>query len=105
MLDALTKSIVLDEEAFTKASNDFDDLSQKINSLRKDIESMLDDLQRGFDSPAGRKFMDSCRNNLIKPMEEQKIVVDHISETLRKCTDAYRSVFDEYREVVSFINS
>ncbi|MCR5121847.1 MAG: hypothetical protein K6B74_05440 [Ruminococcus sp.] len=105
MLDALTKSIVLDEEAFAKASSDFEDLSQKINSLRKDIESMLDDLQRGFDSPAGRKFMDSCRNNLIKPMEEQKIVVDHISETLRKCTDAYRSVFDEYREVVSFINS
>lgn len=105
MLDALTKSIVLDEEAFAKAASDFEDLSQKINSLRKDIESMLDDLQRGFDSPAGRKFMDSCRNNLIKPMEEQKIVVDHISETLRKCTDAYRSVFDEYREVVSFINS
>jgi uncharacterized protein YukE len=105
MLDALTKSIVLDEEAFAKAASDFDDLSQKINSLRKDIESMLDDLQRGFDSPAGHKFMDSCRNNLIKPMEEQKIVVDHISETLRKCTDAYRSVFDEYREVVSFINS
>jgi uncharacterized protein YukE len=105
MLDALTKSIVLDEEAFTKASNDFDDLSQKINSLRKDIESMLDDLQRGFDTPAGRKFMDSCRNNLLKPMEEQKIVVDHISETLRKCTDAYRSVFEEYRDLVSFINS
>ena len=46
-LSFFKNNIVLDEEAFDKASQDFTELAGKIVSLEKDIEEMLDELQAG----------------------------------------------------------
>ncbi|MCR5121424.1 MAG: DUF2974 domain-containing protein [Ruminococcus sp.] len=103
--DLLGYDIILDEEAFAKAASDFEDLADQIKQLRKDIEEQLEMLQHGFDTPAGHKFIDSCRNNLLRPLEEQQIVVEHISETLHKCINEYQSVFNEYSELTALIAS
>ena len=90
------QDIVLDEEAFQQAIQDFNGLNKQLQQLRNDIEEMLDDLKTGFDTPAGRQFIASCRDNLLKPLDDQKLVLDHISETLEQSERAYRPVFDEY---------
>lgn len=104
-MSGLTKTLILDEEAFDKGVQDFEELSQKITTLRQSIEDMLNTLESGFDTPAGHKFIDSCRNNLLDPIDKQQKVVDHISETLKECRKDYTSVFEDYRELVQLINN
>ena len=97
------KDIVLDEEAFDKAMTDFEALSDKLQSLRDEIDRTLETLQTGFDTPAGRKFVTSCRNNLIKPLEDQKDVLKHISDTLQRSRQEYSTVFREYEALQTTI--
>lgn len=97
-------SMVIEEEAFNTAANEFDELSGKIDSLIKDINEMLNDLKTGFDTPAGHKFINSCESTLLEPLDQQKIVITHISENLKTARTMYQSVFDEYREVVQAMN-
>lgn len=99
------KDIILDEEAFNKAVSDFEELSGKLQSLRKDIEEMMTGLKEGFDTPAGRKFIKACETNLYKPMDDQKIVLDHIAETLQLSRQNYESVFTSYSELTQTINN
>lgn len=99
------QDIVLDEEAFEKAAEDFENLSNKLKNLRADIESMLDDIKAGFDTPAGVKFINSCEKNLLEPLDNQKLVIDHIKETLRISKQQYESVFSEYSALQNTINS
>ncbi|SFC28789.1 hypothetical protein [Ruminococcus albus] len=101
----LTKTLVLDEEAFDKGVEEFAELSTKISKLRKDIEDMLTTIESGFDTPAGHKFIDSCKNNLLEPLDKQEAVVKHISDTLKQCRQEYSSVFSEYNELVQLINN
>ena len=104
-VNQLKQDIVVDEEAFAQASAEFAELAQKINSLADDINQMMTDLRKGFDTPAGRKFCQTCYSSLITPIIEQKIVVEHISENLTTVRQMYQSVFDEYRSVVNEMNS
>lgn len=92
----LGTDIVLDEDKFKKASDDFATLSVRLQTLNNDIEDMLNTLQEGFDTPAGRKFVSSCRKNLRQPMSDQKKVLEHISSTLIEVREMYSSVFREY---------
>ena len=98
------EDIVLDEEAFDKAVSEFSELSQKLSDLRKQIEEMMNALKTGFDTPAGHKFIRSCEANLYKPMDDQKLVLEHISESLKKSRDAYQSVFQQYTKLQKEIN-
>ena len=98
-MSSFNKDIVLDEEAFDKAVSDFVDLGVRIQTLRADIESMLQLLQEGLDSPAGRKLVNSCRTNLLKPLEDQKAVLNHISDTLRESKTQYSTVFRAYESL------
>lgn len=97
------KDIVLDEEAFEQAMTDFEALSEKLQSLRDEIDRTLETLQTGFDTPAGRKFVTSCRNNLIKPLEDQRDVLNHISDTLQRSRQEYSTVFREYEALQTTI--
>jgi len=101
----LGKDIVLDQEAFQKASQDFEVLAQDLQKLHTDIEGMLDEISKGFDSPAGRKFIKSCKNHLLQPLDDQKIVMDHVSENLKMCKTEYQTVFDDYKQLNSEIKS
>lgn len=103
--EAFGKDILIDEEAFIKASNDLILLSGRLQTLRDDIEAMLDTLKKGFDTPAGAKFYNSCRTNLLKPLDDQKLVIDHISQVLKTSKSKYQSVFDSYRSLNNSISS
>lgn len=100
----LSDDIVLDEEAFNTAISDFAALAGQLQELRSEIESMLDILKTGFDTPAGAKFINSCEKNLFQPLDAQKIVLDHISETLTESRQTYESVFRTYEALQSAIN-
>lgn len=99
------EDIVLDEAAFDKAVADFAALSDQLQTLRNEIEEMLTALKAGFDTPAGRKFLGSCEKNLYEPMDAQKLVLDHISQSLQESKQAYASVFREYEALQAAINS
>ena len=97
------KDIVLDEEAFDAAVEDFAELGTQLRKLRVDIEAMLELLESGFDTPAGRKFVRSCKDNLLTPLDEQKAVLEHISETLRQSRRKYSTVFTAYASLQTSI--
>lgn len=101
----LIQDVVLDEEAFEKAIADFENLGEKLNNLRKEIEEMVDALKEGFNTPAGVKFINSCEANLFKPLDDQQLVLNHISSTLKDAKQSYSSVFDEYDRLKGLINS
>lgn len=100
-----SEDMVLDEEAFSTAASDFSELSKKLQRLRGEIEDMLNTLRTGFDTPAGRMFTEACEKNLFGPLDDQKIVLDHISLTLLSSKQAYESVFREYEALQKTINS
>lgn len=97
------EDIVLDEEAFKRAADGFESLSEDLQALRRDIEETLTELKKGFDTPAGAKFIQSCKQNLFQPMDDQKLVLDHIAKTLEMSRQAYSSVFREYEALQSEI--
>lgn len=99
------QDIILDESAFNKAISDFKTLSSDLQRLRDEIESMLKELSEGFDTPAGRKFINSCEKNLIEPLEQQKLVIEHVSENLQYAKGEYRSVFEGYNSLNRLITS
>ena len=59
------KDIVLDEEAFQTAGNEFKTLSADMESLKAEVDEMLQLIKIGFDTPAGAKFIQSCQTTLI----------------------------------------
>lgn len=104
-MSKLRNNVVLDEDAFSEAIADFESLSKKIRQLNSDVGRMLDILKKGFDTPAGVKFINSCEENLKKPLDGQRRVVRHISSTLKEAKASYKSVFDEYEALQKEINN
>lgn len=103
-MSVFEEDIILDEEAFDTAISDFVALGVQLQQLRSDIEDMLSVLKAGFDTPAGVKFINSCENNLFKPLDAQKLVIDHIASSLAESKQAYESVFREYESLQTAIN-
>ena len=97
--------IVLDDNAFNKAVSGFSDISKELNSLRNDIGDMLEDLVKGFDTPAGRVFIESCKKNLLDSLDKQKTVIDYISQNLNDSKTQYQKVFDKYGELQTLIKN
>lgn len=104
-MSTLKKNVVLDEEAFTAAIAEFEALSEKIRQLNSDVGWMLEILKEGFDTPAGVKFINSCEENLKKPLDGQRRVVRHISATLKEAKESYSSVLNEYESLQTAINN
>lgn len=98
------KDILLNDEAFDKAVEDFKALSVSLQELRGKVESMMKTLETGFNTPAGRKFIRSCQDNLFQPLDDQKLVLEHICESLESVKDTYAPVFTEYDELTKSIN-
>ena len=100
-----TKTIVLDQGKFQKASSDFAELSRQMEQLQQDISSLLSELSRGFDTPAGRRFMDSCQKNLLDQLKDQADVIQHVSDNLKTARSEYESVFTEFGALNRMIDS
>ena len=99
----LSQDIVLDEAAFDKAITDFHVLVQKLETLRSELDEMMNTLKAGFDTPAGVKFINSCEEHLFRPLDDQKLVIEHITTTLSESKQAYESVFREYEALQATI--
>lgn len=103
-MGVFNKDIVLDEEAFATAAADFDALGKQLQKLRNEIEEMMKILQEGFNTPAGVKFINACEKNLYRPMDAQRLVLEHIGTTLKSAQKEYASVFREYEALQKQIN-
>ncbi|MEE0954237.1 MAG: WXG100 family type VII secretion target [Eubacterium sp.] len=103
-MSIFSKDIVLDEGAFDTAVSDFEALGAQIQQLRNDVDGMMNDLRAGWKTPAGQKFISSCEYNLYRPLDDQKLVIDHIAKSLKESRQAYESVFSKYDELQKTIS-
>ncbi len=99
-----SKNILLDSDKFRLASEQLTVLAEEMSALRKDISELLGELEKGFDTPAGRKFLKACRNSLLQPMEDQAAVMKHVSDNLSMARSKYESVFMEFQALNNTIN-
>lgn len=97
--------IVIDEEKMEKAATELAKLSEDMSALEKKIDGMLEHLKIGFDTPAGRKFVSSCRKSLLQPMKDQALAINHVSENLKTARSQYQPVFKEYQQLNQSINN
>lgn len=97
--------LVIDEEALDRACTEFEELERKTYALCKDLGQLNIDLSEGFKTPAGEKFRLSYQQSLLLPVNEQLTVIRHISQNLKDARNNYRSIFDDYRDIVRDLNS
>lgn len=97
--------VLLDESAFERAANRLDMLSHDMKELRQRVASLLEELQLGFDTPAGKVFFEACGSNLFQPMDYQILVITYVAENLRQARAEYQSVFTEYEALNNSIRN
>lgn len=98
-MNILNTDILLDEEAFKIASQNFKKLADDMETLRKNVNQGLKDLETGFQTPAGKKYVQTFQSKLLDPVKNQVIVIEHVAENLIQAKTQYESVFDEYKQL------
>lgn len=105
MAIAFNRTITLDNGEFDIASSELRELSIGMNDLKITIEEMLESLAHGFNTPAGKIFINSCRNNLLEPLSDQALVLGHIADNLDSAKGNYQEVFAAYQRINNAINT
>lgn len=97
----LSQDIILDDSAFSTASQDMKDLAEWAEKLKSKLTQMYNDLTKALDTPAGRQLELTAKDVLIKPIEDLLLVIRHTSDTLTEIigTGYYKSVFIKYEEL------
>ena len=97
----LSQDIVLDDSAFSTASQDMKDIAERTERLKSKLTQMYNDLTKALDTPAGRQLELTAKDVLIKPIEDLLLVIRHTSDTLTEIigTGYYKSVFIKYEEL------
>lgn len=91
------KNILINDEEMKHAVRELKKLSKEYSALKKEIEDSLINLEKGFDTPAGRKFVKTYKQTLIKPMKQQVEVIDHVCTNMSRAELEYRPLFEEYK--------
>lgn len=86
-------NLLLDKDAFSKASRELQAKSEELKTLRSNIEASFEQLKKDWDSDAGKQFFDRFENELIKNLEEYKQVFEYMSANLQIASDKYEEVF------------
>ena len=97
--------MVLDQEAFQRASKRLSDLTRQIQELENMIEEMIRLVEQGMNTPAGRKLAKLGRDGLKTSIDDQKAVIQHVSETLEEAKRLYDDVFNEFTALNNKLNS
>ena len=94
-------NIQIDEDAIKAAAGKLEELSERMQNLKAKIELLLDELEKGFDTPAGHRFKEACSSELLKRLNDQSNVIQHVSDNLQNTKALYESVFDDYKQMNS----
>lgn len=98
------KTIVLDSDAFSVAAADYKVLSEEMTQLCKDIETALNKLEAGFDTPAGRLFIHSYTQGLESELKKQRDVLELVSNVLSTSKEKYQTIFDAHNTLKTEID-
>lgn len=97
----LVHDIVLDESAFSTASQDMAILKQDAANLKEKLEKMYEDVSGALDTTAGDEIKVTAKDVLLQPIEDMSVVIQHISETLNTIIGSgyYKDIFVKYEEL------
>lgn len=97
----LSQDVILDDSAFSTASEDMKDLAVRTENLKSRLTQMYKDLTTALDTPAGRQLELTAQDVLIKPIEDLLLVIQHTSDTLKEIigTGYYKNIFIRYEEL------
>ncbi len=97
----LVHDIVLDESAFSTASQDMATLKQDAANLKEKLEKMYEDVSGALDTTAGDEIKVTAKDVLLQPIEDMSVVIQHISETLNTIIGSgyYKDIFVKYEEL------
>ncbi len=97
----LLHDIVLDENAFSTASQDMATLKRDAANLKTKLEKMYEDVSNALDTTAGKEIQVSSKDVLLQPIEDMSIVIQHISDTLNTIIGSgyYKDIFVQYEEL------
>lgn len=97
----LDHDIILNEEKFSKASEELNQLKTETEQLKEELSSLYDALENALQTPAGRQMKLTAKDVLIKPIDDLLLVINHTSQTLTKIIGPsyYQDVFVKYREL------
>lgn len=101
----LTQDIIIDDSAFETASQSMDTLKNRTEELKTMLGEMYDNLSTALDTPAGKAIELKAKDVLIEPIENLRLVIDHISSTLTiiKGSGHYKDVFVKFEELSNSI--
>lgn len=102
----LQEDIVLDQDAFSTASESMQALKTRTEDLKTQMEQMYEDLKKALDTPSGEAVELVSKNVLLKPIEDMLLVIGHVSSTLSDINGSgyYKDVFIKYENLNSKIN-
>jgi len=98
---SLSQDILLDDTALSNASTEMKALAERTQLLKDTLSQLYDDLESALQTPAGEALELTAKDVLIKPIDDLKLIIDHISETLEtiKGGGYYKDVFDKFTEL------
>lgn len=85
--------LLLDQDAFAQACRELDGKCQELKNLRTNIEKSFQQLEKDWNSDAGRQFFDRFRNDLIQNLDKYADVFAYISGNLSTASQKYEEVF------------
>ena len=96
----LFHDIVLDDTAFTTASQEMAVLKQDAANLKTKLEKMYENVSTALDTTAG-EIQVTAKDVLLQPIEDMSVVIQHISETLNTIIGSgyYKDIFVQYEEL------
>ena len=97
----LLHDIVLDDTAFTTASQEMAVLKQYASNLKAKHEKMYENESSAFDNKSGDEIQITAKDVLLQPIEDMSVVIQHISNTLNTIIGSgyYKDIFVQYEEL------
>lgn len=97
----LLHDIVLDDAAFSTASQDMATLKQDALNLKAKLEKMYGDVSSALDTAAGEEISFTAKDVLLKPIDDMSLVIQHVSDTLNTIIGQgyYKDIFVEYERL------
>lgn len=97
----LFHDIVLDDTAFTTASQEMVVLKQDAANLKAKLEKMYENVSSALDTTAGDEIQVTAKDVLLQPIEDMSVVIQHISNTLNTIIGSgyYKDIFVQYEEL------